>query len=181
MSAGESVYQQVEEDIWNWINEFVTTPNEFYDFKFAPCPYARQAVMTGTVDVRVWRSGDARVFIRESAMDMRDNPQLTTRVMAFPCRVQFQWGIHDFVEKLNAELTADNVFLNPGIAKTTRSRYPGSAGQPYFIVVANRLAAVLSGCESLKGTNYYKDWPKEHYELVVERRARMAKQYGKKK
>lgn len=181
MSAPESVYQEVGQDIWKWINEFVTIPNEFYNFKFAPCPYARQAVMAKTVDVRVWRSGDARVFIRQNAIDMRDNPQLTTRVMAFPPRVQFQWGINDFVEKLNAELIADNVFLNPGIAKTTESRYPGSVGkQPYFIVVANGLAAVLSGCESLKRTDYYKDWPKEHYELVVERRARMAKQYGRK-
>ncbi len=181
MSARQSVYQQIEEDIWSWISEFVTRPNEFYNFKFAPCPFASQAVIARTVDVRVWSRGDVRAFIRENAIDMRDNPHLTTRVMAFPPRVQFQWGINDFVERLNAELTADNVFLNPGIARTTRSRYPGPASQqPYFIVVANRLAAVLAGCESLKRTNYYTDWPKQHYELVVERRARMAKRYGKK-
>ena len=63
-----------------------------------------------------------------------------------------------------------------------KSRYPGSAdNEPYFIVVANRLDAVLSGAESLERTDYYKNWPREQYKLVVERRARMAQLYGQKK
>jgi hypothetical protein len=28
-------------------------------------------------------------------------------------------------------------------------------------------------------TDYYKDWPREHYEIVVERRARLAQRFGK--
>jgi hypothetical protein len=136
--------------------------------------------MNKTVDVVAWHSGDVRRFIREKGLGMRDAPNLTTRVMAFPPRTQFAWGISEFVEELNTELIPDNVFLNTGIAKTTRSRYPGSADNPYFIVVANSLAAVLDGAESLAKSAYYKDWPRSHYEIVVERRARMAKRYGKK-
>jgi hypothetical protein len=175
-----SLQEEIVEDLWRWIREFVTVPNEFYNFKFAPCPYASAAVTGKTVDVVAWEAGDARAFIREKSIAMRDAPNLTTRVMGFPPRTQFAWGISEYVEELNTELIPDNVFLNTGIAKTTKSRYPGSGDNPYFIVVANSLGAVLDGAESLAKSDYYKDWPKEHYEIVVERRARMAKRYGKK-
>jgi len=176
-AAPDSLPRAIERDIWAWIDGFVTVPNEFYHDKFPPCPYARRAVLARTVDVAVWQSGDARPFIRQGALGMRDNPALTTRVMAFPPRTQWDWGINDYVEVLNAELIPNNVFLNTGIAKTSISRYPGSARRPYFIVVANSLAAVLSGSESLQLTDYYKDWPRSHYEIVVERRARLARRY----
>jgi hypothetical protein len=45
-------------------------------------------------------------------------------------------------------------------------------------VIANSLAAVLTGSESLMKTDYYKNWPADHFALVVERRARMAKQFA---
>jgi hypothetical protein len=172
--------EEVVADLWKWIHEFVTVPNEFYNFKFAPCPYAKMAVTDKAVDVAAWESGDVRKFIREKAEGMRDAPNLTTRVMGFPPRTQFAWGISEFVESLNMELIPDNVFLNTGIAKTTISRYSGSGENPYFIVVANSLAAVLDGAKSLAKSDYYKDWPKEHYQIVVERRARLAERYGQK-
>lgn len=175
-----SIHDEIDQDIWTWIREFVAVPNEFYLNKFPPCPYARAAIVAETVDVAVWKSGDVRRFIREKSIEMRDTPKLTTRVMTFPPRTQFAWGISDFVETLNAELIPDNVFLNTGVAKTSTSRYPGSSGNPYFIVVANSLDAVLKGAKSLERTNYYKDWPRPHFELVVERRARLAKRYHKK-
>lgn len=181
MSEPDPVYEQIKQDLWAWIHEFVTVSNEFYHHKFPPCPFARQAVMAKTVDVHVWQSGDVRAYIRTQAKEMRDSGNLTTRLMGFPPRTQFLWGINEFVEQVNAEMIADNVFLNTGLAKTSRSRYPGSSSKdPYFIVVANSLDAVLSGAEALKRTDYYKDWPAEHYASVVERRARMAMVYGKK-
>ena len=180
MDQVASLHDEIGQDIWNWINHFVTVPNEFYKGKFPPCPFARRAGVTATVDPAVWVSGDVRAFIRQKSIEMRDHKTLTTRVMAFPPRVQFQWGISEYIEGLNAELIPDNVFLNTGIAKTTKSRYPGSAPDaPYFIVVANSLDAVLSGAEMLEKTEYYRDWPSEHRELVVERRARMAQRYGR--
>ena len=39
---------------------------------------------------------------------------------------------------------------------------------------------MLDGAKSLAKSDYYKDWPKEHYQIVVERRARLAERYGKK-
>lgn len=179
MSVPDSIGQQIEQDIWTWIKDFVTAANEFYHYKFPPCPFARQAVASKTVDVQVWQTGNVREFIRNNAISMRDTPSLTTRVMAFPPQTRFQWGINDYVEELNAELIASNVFLNTGVAKTTKSRYLGSASkEPYFIVIANSLEAVLSGAEALTKTDYYKNWPAAHYAHVVERRERMAKQYG---
>lgn len=174
-----SLHDEIEQDLWTWIREFVTVPNEFYGHKFAPCPYARGAVLAKTVDVVPFRSGDFRRFIREQAIGMQTTAELTTRVMAFPPRMQFAWGLSEYVETLNAELVPDDVFLNTGVAKTTQSRYPGSGENPYFIVVANSLGPVLKGTEALQRTDYYKDWPRTHFEIVVERRARLAERYGK--
>lgn len=168
----------IEDDIWAWMREFVAVKNEFYNARFPPCPFAQRALMTRTVDVAAWQSGDVREFIRHHAMRMQAEPRLTTRVMAFPPRTQAAWGLTDFVESLNTKLIQCNLFLNTGIAKTTISRYPGSLARPYFIVVANSLDAVLKGAEALKQTGYYDDWPKEQITIVVERRERLARRYA---
>jgi hypothetical protein len=172
----------IEQDLWTWLNAFVAANNSFYAGKFPPCPYARSAILAGQVDVTVYLEGDVRAFIREKTIELRDSPKLSTRVIAFPPRVQWKWGISEYVEGINAEMISDDVFLNTGVTKTMPSRYSGSrAGELYFIVVANRIGAVLAGSEALKRTDYYSNWPPEQYELVVERRARMADRYGKKK
>jgi hypothetical protein len=60
------------------------------------------------------------------------------------------------------------------------SCHPGApVNAPYFIVVANRLDAVLDGSRALQRTAFYTDWPREQYELVVNRRDRLAARYGK--
>jgi len=179
MNDAAPTIAEIESDIWVWMRDFVAVKNEFYGAKFPPCPFAQKALLMQTVDVAAWQSGDVRKFVRERAENMRDNPTLTTRVMAFPPRIQHAWGISEYVESLNAELIPDNLFLNTGVAKTSISRYPGSMGNPYFIIVANSLEAVLKGSESLQRTDYYEDWPKSHFEIVVERRERMARRYGK--
>lgn len=178
MNLPPSIHQAVEQDIWTWIAEFVTVPRAGDHADFPPCPFARQAVLARTVDVKVWLAGDVRGFVGHHATGLRDTPALTTRVMTFPPRTRWRWGISECVEALNAALIPHNVFLNSGVARTTSSRYPGADRGPYFIVIANRLDAVLDGCASLKATRYYDAWPEEHYRLVVERRARMARVYG---
>jgi hypothetical protein len=170
----------IEDDIWKWINEFVTVKSAFYKGKFAPCPYALAAVRSKSVDVVVWRSGEFRSLIRHGAEQMRGLPHLTTRVLVFPPRAQHAWGLSQFVESLNVELVLHNIFLNTGIAKTTVSRYPGSEGAPYFIVIANSLDVVLQGAEALKRTDFYGDWPAGHYDIVVNRRERMSARYGRR-
>ncbi|MBA3913637.1 MAG: hypothetical protein H0X25_07225 [Acidobacteriales bacterium] len=178
MSDSLKEAELVAADLWAWMREFVAVKNEFYGGKFPPCPFALGALMAETVDVVVWRSGDVKAFVRQNATNMRLIPEMTTRVMAFPPRTQFTWRLTEFVESLNAELIPHNVFLNTGVAKTTTSRYPGSRGNPYFIVIANSLDAVLKGADALKRTNFYEDWPKSHFEIVVQRRQRMARRYG---
>ena len=178
--TADTLLDDVHEDIWAWLNGFVAVKNGFYDGKFAPCPFARAAIVTNKVDVKVYRTGDVRTFIRTHAIDLRDSGVLSTRVITFPPRIQGQWGIDDYIETVNAELIKDDIFLNPGVTKTLKSRYPGSPpGAPYYIVVVNRLEAVLSGSDALQRTAFYEKWPKEQYELVVERRDRMSKRYGK--
>ncbi|MBX7165041.1 MAG: hypothetical protein K1X74_01710 [Pirellulales bacterium] len=181
MSTATCLREQIEQDLWDWVHNFVNAKNAFYDYKFPPCPFAKQAIQQKTLAVEVWESGNVREFIRSCADKVRLSPTLTTLVMAFPPRTKFAWGLTDYVESLNAEMICDDVFLNTGEAKTTVSRYPGSPpNEPYFIVIANSLEAVLQGCEALKKTDYYKDWPAEHYALVVERRQRMYEKYGRK-
>ena len=53
----------------------------------------------------------SHAFIRASAMGMRDNPDLTTR-LAFPPRVELQTGINAFVDSFNEKMIPDNVFMN---------------------------------------------------------------------
>ena len=178
--ASGDLSEAVECDVWTWIADFLTVPNDFYHGKFAPCPYARGAVKDGAVDVVAWRSGNLRDFIRVQAEDMRDASHLTTRVMVFPPRIQFTWGLSDYIESLNMALVSGDVFLNTGVAKETVSRYPNSKNAPYFIVVANSLDAVLKGADALQRTRYYENWPSVHFDLVVERRAKFAARYGKK-
>ena len=174
-----TLHEQIEQEIMQWMKEFIVVPNEFYDGKFAPCPYAQAALLARAVDVAVWQSGDPRRFIREQASTMRDSAGIQTRVIVFPPRVQWSLGISDFVDTLNTELIPDDTFLNTGVAKTTKSLYPGSADQPYFIVVVNSLTAVLRGAKSLQKTNYYDKWPSSHRRIVVDRRADMAERYRK--
>ncbi|MCJ2070907.1 hypothetical protein MKK75_19285 [Methylobacterium sp. J-030] len=176
-----TLHEQIEQEIVQWIKEFIVVPNDFYDGKFAPCPYAQAAMLARAVDVAVWQSGDPRRFIREQASSMRDSAGIQTRVIVFPPRVQWSLGISDYVDTLNTELISSDTFLNTGIAKTTTSLYPGSAEQPYFIVVVNSLTAVLRGAKSLQKTNYYDKWPASHRKIVVDRRADMAKRYGRSK
>lgn len=178
MKVSASLCQQIEDDIWGWIKQFVMAPNEFYHYRFPPCPFARGAVNANAVDVRVWQSGNVREFIQDGAVQMRECPSLSTRIMTFPPNTEFRWGLSEYVESLNTELVATDVFLNTGLAKTTCSRYPGPSTDPYFVVIANSMAAVLAGAKSLMKTPYYQDWPTAHYGLVVERRERMARKYG---
>jgi hypothetical protein len=176
-----SLYEEIETDLRDWINNFITVPNEFYNYKFAPCPYAKSAVLARQVDVVAWQSGDVRTFLRTHAIRMRDEREasgVTTLVMGFPPRIQRSWGVIDYVDALNIELISDNVFLNAGVTKTMESRYPGSNGTPYFIVVANTLDAVLKGSNALQRTAFYKDWTPEQYRTVVERRAARAGYVG---
>lgn len=180
-AAGVPLAALIEQDIWTWLKAFVTVNNAFYAGKFPPCPYARSAILARSVDIEAYLKGDIRAFIRAKTIELRESPNLSTRVMAFPPRFQLQWGLSEFVERLNTEMIADNVFLNTGVTKTMVSRYPGSrAGDLYFIVVANRVDAVLAGSEALKKTDYYANWPREQYNLVVERRERMVELYGRK-
>ena len=173
-----SLQEKVVEDLWSWIREFVAVPNEYYGGKFAPCPYAFSALAAESVAVAAWERGDARNFVIEKSKELVENSNLTTFVIALPPRFQSAFGFSDFIESLNRELIPRNVFLNTGVAKTTQSRYPGSNGQPYFIVVANSLDGVMKGASALRRTGYYKDWPPEHFELVVVRRDRLYQKYG---
>lgn len=176
-SADNSLQERVVEDLWSWIREFVAVPNEYYGGKFAPCPYAQSALAAESVAVAAWERGDARDFVSERSAELIENPNLTTYVMALPPRFQSAFGFTDYIESRNRDLIPKNVFLNTGVAKTTTSRYPGSNGRPYFIVVANSIDAVMKGANALRRTGYYKDWPSSHFELVVVRRERLYQKY----
>jgi hypothetical protein len=171
------VHDEIALDIWGWIREFIVVPNAFYHGKFAPCPFARQALSGHTVDVAVWRSGGVRQFIHRQAFGMLEARNLTTRVMVMPPRPDF--CLQKFVDRLNRDLIPENVFLNPGIAKGTRSRYRDSPHEPYSIVIANDLGAVLRGSDALHRTEYYDRWPTAQYEFVVRRRAELAARFSR--
>jgi hypothetical protein len=54
---------EIEQDIWNWITNYIEVNHEFYNYKFPPCPYARTARLKGSVDIVAYESGNIKKFI----------------------------------------------------------------------------------------------------------------------
>ena len=170
--------QIVEKDIWAWIKEYIEVPNKFYDYKFAPCPYAKAARQKGLVMVKGYKDGKIKDFISQSVRDLVVDPAHDIIVLAMPPRARWTWGVKRLINKLNAEVIPDGYYVQHGFAVKTKSKYPGLFnGGKYFVVLVNKLGPVLEGHRSLLKTDYYKPWSKKHYDAVVTRRQEMYDKY----
>jgi hypothetical protein len=85
--------------------------------------------------------------------------------MAFPMRMRWYFHLHFMLNRLNKELVPQDLYIQYG--KTDQ----------YFIVITNKLSDVLDGHKSLLKTDYYKNWSKDHYDAVVERRQKIYEKY----
>jgi hypothetical protein len=172
----------VENDIWDWVKNFIEVNNEFYNYKFPPCPYAKSARLKGLMDVVAYESGDLKSFISEQTNDLITANKFNVRVMIFPAYMRWFFHIHRYIQQLNTSIVQQDFYAQYGKAVKTHSRYPGIfKNQPYFIVIVNRLSDVISGHQSLLTTDYYTPWSKKHYNDVVVRRNEMYEKYTKEK
>lgn len=168
--------QLVEQDIWQWITEYIEVNHEFYDYKFPPCPYARGARLRGALDVHAWTQGNARTFIDAHTADLIASTDKTVRVMVFPPSFRWNWLARWHITNLNKTLVPQGYYIQYGGAVETTSRYPGIPGA-YVIVIINRLNDVLEGHAALKSTAYYRNWSDAHYQNVVVRRRQVYDRY----
>jgi hypothetical protein len=166
--------QQIEQDIWDWIKNYIEVDNKFYDYKFPPCPYAKSARLKGLVDVQAYETGKVKQFISEQITDLVSNNQYNVRVLVFPPRTHWHFGLQRFLQDINKTIVSQDYYAQFGTALQTTSQYSGwfNSG-PYFIVIINKLSEVLSGHQALANTAYYKSWSQQHYHEVVTRRQKI--------
>jgi hypothetical protein len=175
------IYDQIRQDILDWIIGYIEVDHKFYDYKFPPCPYARAARLKGLMDIQVYESGTAIDFVESNVYQVIDT-SYTVRVLVMPPRFKYNWRLKRYMKQLNAKVVADDLYCQFGTALKTRSRYTGLFNQgPYCIVIVNRLSDILNGHRALLKTDYYKPWAPHHYQAVVERRQQTLDNYNKGK
>jgi hypothetical protein len=172
----------IQQDIIDWIANYVEVNHKFYDYKFPPCPYARAARLKGLVDVVAYEHGSKTHFISTQIDALVSDKKHNVKIMVFPPNTRWNWWLKYYhIKNLNKKIIPQDYYIQYGFAIKTQSRYRGFGNTgPYFIVIANKLSDVLAGHQSLLSTNYYSFWANEHYEDVVLRRDNMYKKYHKK-
>jgi hypothetical protein len=167
--------KQVESDIWRWIIEFVEQNHRFYDYKFPPCPYARQARLKGLVDVQVYQQ-NPRQFVRDQIDNLVQHKDVNVRVLAFPYWMRWNYLLRWQITRRNRSLVKSDYYAQFGAAITTKSCYPGwFKNRPYFIVIINKVSDVIQAQAALERTDYYQNWTARHYHNVVTKRNRIFK------
>ena len=162
--------QQVKQDILRWITEFVEVNHKFYDYKFPPCPYARQARLKGLVDVHAYEQNPIK-FTRDQIDDLVQHKNFNVRVLAFPYWMRWNYLLRWKITQRNRSLVKHDYYAQFGAAISTQSAYPGLfKNKPYFIVIINKATDVIQAQATLERTDYYNKWTKKHYHNVVVKR-----------
>lgn len=152
--------------------------SKFHDFKFAPCPFAKQARISGELTYDIFVKGDMKKFISDNIDRLIKHPKHEVMLMVFPPRKKWTIGLKRFFGRTNADAIPRGYYAQFGTAVGTESRYPGFLNNGrYFIVIVNKLEPVLSGHEALRKSGYYKNWKKSHYDDVVVRRQKLYEKY----
>jgi hypothetical protein len=168
----------IKQDVYGWVRDYIEANHEFYNYKFPPCPFARSARLKGLMDIQVWQKGSYYQFAEQSALDMQTATNYTVRILVFPHRMKYHFWMKKQIAALNKKIVAKDLYAQFGSAIKTQSQYPGILEQgPYGIVIINRLSDILNGHQSLLKTDYYKPWSMEHYDAVVTRRQEIANKF----
>jgi hypothetical protein len=170
--------EQIEKDIWDWLIHYIEVPNKFYNFKFAPCPFAKSARLKNLVDIKVYNQGNFLKFIKDNSVNLILESSLNTRIMVFPPYFKYLFFIKWYLFYLNTKFIKQNYYIQFGNAVTTKSKYNSFfKNQPYRIIIINKLSDVLDAKKILEKTSYYDNWNKKHYKSVVLRRDKFFRKY----
>lgn len=168
--------QLVIDDMNSWMINHVEKNHSFYGHDMPPCPYAKAARLKGLVDTKVYNGEGPIWFIKHCVEDLMLNKDkgLTTRIIAFPKYFKWLFHIKWFVKWFNNTTVPCDYYLQYGRV-TART----GSGTTYFVVIVNKLSAVMDGHKSLSKTSYYDNWSKKHYDAVVVRRQKIYDKYNK--
>jgi len=170
---------EINNDILNWIINYIEVDHKFYDYKFPPCPYAQSARLKGLIDIQSYNSGSTWKFVFQRVTTFAENKQHNVCILAFPNYTKWNFLLRWRIRQLNKKLINKDYYMQYGLALKTQSRYPELlTRKPYFVVIINCLSDVLSGHRALLKTDYYKPWAAHHYNDVVVRRQKMYEKYS---
>ena len=176
-----TIKEQVENDIRDWIINFIEVNHKFYNYKFPPCPYARAARLKGQLDISVYESGNKLEFINNQIDQLITLPNLKTRVIVFPPSIKYYFWLPLMIRQINKRIIGSDYYAQYGTAINTQSAYGGLLkNKPYRIVIVNKLSDVLEGHSALLKTDYYQPWAQHHYRTVVTVRQKLYDKFKRK-
>lgn len=156
--------EQIIEDLTTWMTDFVEKPNPLLN-DWAPCPFARQARMTGKIEIVFSEPRKLKDTIEKNL------PVLESKDVLIVC---FEHeGIHyellkEVVRLQNAKLAKrDYVILedhpeDPEILNGVKMNF-GKCG----LLLVQKLSKLNTASEQLRQKGYYATWPEENLDAVV--------------
>jgi hypothetical protein len=170
----------IENDILDWLVNYIEVPHLFYNYKFPPCPFAKTARLKGLINIKAYDSKGIFKFLDTTIENHMSDTDHTMCIMAFPSYTKLNWFFTRYLRNKNKFLVQHDYYIQYGKAINTKSKFQGiGQDKPYFIVIVNKLSDVISGHEQLLKTDYYSNWSDFHYYDVVERRNIMIEKYKK--
>lgn len=159
-------HTQVTQDIFNWITNFVEVPHPALA-GWAPCPYARQARITGTVTVQLGQdpAQDLQHYI-DQGMAQLEVAVLVYDPVVWPlAEFRLNWraalpgiqaaGLY-VLEDHPAELeTVNGVIMNQG---------------DYAILFVQSRSKLESAAQQVASKGYYHGWSREYLDGLFEGR-----------
>jgi len=159
-------HQQVTQDITHWIKTFVETPHPALD-GWPPCPYARQARIQGTVDIRVGTdpSQDLQQFV-DTGMGQFEVVVLVYDAEAWPLsEFRLNWisrlpdtraaGLYILEDHPAEPETVNGVAMNQGA---------------YAILFVQSRDKLEAAARQLAAKGYYHGWSRDYLDGLFEGR-----------
>jgi hypothetical protein len=159
-------HDQVQQDITEWIKNFVETPHPLLN-GWPPCPYARQARMQGTVDIRVGTvpSQDLQEFA-DQGMGLYEVVALVYDPVEWSL-TQFRL---DWISKIpNIRAAGLYVLEDHPEEPETVNGVVMNQGQ-YAILFVQSRDKLESAARQLANKGYYHDWDREYLTDLFEGR-----------
>lgn len=160
--------QQVEQDILNWMQNFVEVPHPALG-GWPPCPYARAARLANEHDIRVGTTPTADLIA------VGEHWPADKKIVIFVYNTQ-AWPyaeFHSAVQRANQEflLERDIIALedHPSAVEMVRGVCMNQ-GQ-YALIMCQRLGELNARAIALSGQGYYHNWPSDYLEDLFQYRA----------
>jgi hypothetical protein len=161
-------HEEIIKDIKNWLIDFIEVENEFYDNKYAVCPYAKSARLKGQVKIKVHDKGSVYDLINNTIVN--DYKEFTKQITIIVCRPSFFYNFYldSKIENINKNIIPRNLIIQHGVAKETKSKFRSLIRGNYYIIIINKVTDVIDAANTLaEKTDFYSYWSTDHYQHVV--------------